>query len=70
VDLDGVDAGRVHQEAMAQGIECMPLAAYGTGAWPDANALLLGFGAVSPAALRGGVSRLARIVDSLRRASR
>ncbi len=70
VDVDGVDAGRVHQEAMAQGIECMPLAAYGTGAGPDANALLLGFGAVSPAALRGGVSRLARIVESLRRVNR
>jgi GntR family transcriptional regulator/MocR family aminotransferase len=70
VDVEGVDAIRVHQEAMAVNLECMPLAAYSGGSPAGANALLLGFGAVSPATIRGGISRLARILESLRRASR
>jgi len=64
VELEGVSAERVHEEAIVLGVETMPLSAYyfGTGRRP--NALLLGFGAVSPAQIRDGVNRLARAVES------
>ena len=64
-DLEGVSAESVHDEAAARGIECMPLSAYYSDRCGP-NALLLGFGAVSPAALRVGVTRLARVIDGLR----
>jgi len=66
VDIDGVSAERVHTEAAALGVESMPLSAYYLGAGRRPNALLLGFGAVSPAAIRAGVSRLARAIDHAR----
>ena len=66
VDLDGVSAERVHSEAAALGIESMPLSAHYLGAGRRANALLLGFGAVNPTAIRTGVSRLARVIDAAR----
>ena len=66
VDLDGVDAERVHAEAAAQGIETMPLSAYYFDAARRPNALLLGFGAIPPAAIRAGVTRLARVIEALR----
>ena len=63
-DLEGVSAERVHEDAAAAGIETMPLSAYyfGTGRRP--NALLLGFGAVSPPSIRAGVARLARVIEA------
>jgi DNA-binding transcriptional MocR family regulator len=66
-DLETVDAERVHHAALARGIETMPLSAYYIGEGPRPNALLLGFGAVPPAALRAGVSRLARVIEALMR---
>ena len=85
VDVLGVRAEDVHVEALALGIESMPLPAYyspntglnsgpnsgsnsGSDSAPGArpNALLLGFGAVTPAAIRAGVSRLARAAESAR----
>lgn len=65
VDVDGVDAGRLHAAALAQGIETMPLSAYYFGAGTRPNALLLGFGAVPPAVLRSGVTKLARTLEAL-----
>ncbi len=66
-DVEGVSAERVHEEALALGIETMPLSAYYlTGRLP--NALLLGFGAVPPAALRAGVAGLGRAIEAARRA--
>ena len=62
VDLEGVSAERVHADAAAQGIETMPLSFYYSGSCRD-NALLLGFGAVTPAAIRSAVTRLARLMD-------
>ncbi len=50
----------------AQGIETMPLSAYYFGAGKRANALLLGFGSVSPAAIRAGVTKLARVIEAVR----
>ncbi|MES1263782.1 MAG: PLP-dependent aminotransferase family protein, partial [Peristeroidobacter soli] len=64
VDVDGRSAERVHADAAAQGIETMPLSAYYSGAGARDNALLLGFGAVTPAAIRSAVTRLARLLDS------
>ena len=64
VDLEGVNAELVHAEALALGVESMPLASYYCGGTPRANALLLGFGAVAPPAIRAGVLRLARAIDS------
>jgi len=68
VDLEGVDAERVHDAAAASGIETMPLSSYYFGDGPRPNALLLGFGAVPPATLRAGVAKLARVVEDVARA--
>jgi len=66
-DLDGVDAERVFREAEARQIEVMPLSAYHRGSGAPENALLLGFAAVRPAAIRAGMSRLAAAIDAARR---
>ena len=66
VDVEGVSAERVHAAAAARGVESMPLSAYYFGAGPRANALLLGFGSVTPAAIRAGVTKLARAVEPRR----
>ena len=63
VDVEGVSAERLHAEAAALGVESMPLDAYYFGAARGPNALLLGFGAVPPAAIRAGVAKLARAAD-------
>jgi GntR family transcriptional regulator/MocR family aminotransferase len=80
VDVEGVAAERVHEVALVRGIETMPLSAYylhdghdghglhdgNGGAGPRPNALVLGFGAVTPAAIRSGVTRLARAAEAAR----
>jgi GntR family transcriptional regulator/MocR family aminotransferase len=66
VDVEGVSAERIHEEAARQGIETMPLSAYYFGAGHRPNALLLGFGAVPPAAIRAGVTKLARVIEAVR----
>jgi GntR family transcriptional regulator / MocR family aminotransferase len=66
VELEGADAERVHVAAAAQGVESMPLSAYYFGGGRRPNALLLGFGAVPPAAIRAGVTKLARVIEALR----
>ena len=66
VDVMGVCAERLHGEAAALGVESMPLSAYYFGASHRPNALLLGFGCVTPAAIRLGVARLARAIESAR----
>ena len=66
VDVLGANAERVHVEAAAQGIESMPLSAYCSGGVAD-NALLLGFGAISPSAIRAGVTRLAKVIEVIAR---
>ncbi len=65
VDVEGVNAERLHAEALTKGIETMPLSAYYQRG-PRPNALLLGFGAVTPAAIRAGVTRLARAAEAAR----
>jgi len=66
VDVEGISAEHVHEEAAALGVETMPLSAYYHAARAP-NALLIGFGAVSPAAIRAGVTKLARAIDAARR---
>jgi GntR family transcriptional regulator/MocR family aminotransferase len=63
-DLTGADASRVFDEAMARGVEVMPLSAYARGDAPVANALVLGFGAVSPEALNAGMCTLAAAIEA------
>lgn len=62
VDVDGVAAERVQVAAAAQGIETMPPSAYYFGAGRGPNALLPGFGAISPA----GVTKLVRTIEAIR----
>jgi DNA-binding transcriptional MocR family regulator len=45
----------------------MPLSAYYYGGGERSNALLLGFGACRPAAIRAGMWRLAAAIDAARR---
>jgi GntR family transcriptional regulator/MocR family aminotransferase len=66
LDVEGVDAERLHGEAAALGVESMPLAAYYHRAGRRPNALLVGFGAVSPAAIRQGVAKLGMAFESVR----
>jgi GntR family transcriptional regulator/MocR family aminotransferase len=66
VDVIGVSAERVHVEAAALGVESMPLSAYYFGGSVRPNALLLGFGSVTPAAIRAGVTKLARAIESVK----
>jgi GntR family transcriptional regulator/MocR family aminotransferase len=63
LDVEGVDADRLHLEAAALGVESMPLAAYYSRAGRRPNALLLGFGAVPLGAIRAGVATLGRAFD-------
>ena len=67
VDIEGVNADRLHHAAAARGIETMPLSSYYFGDGRRPNALLLGFGAVAPGALRAGVAKLARVIEGLDR---
>jgi DNA-binding transcriptional MocR family regulator len=62
----GVSAERIHEEAARHGIETMPLQPTISAAGKRANALLLGFGSVSPAAIRAGVTKLARVIEAVR----
>jgi GntR family transcriptional regulator/MocR family aminotransferase len=66
-DLEDVDAERVFTEATARNVEVMPLSAYYYGSGERSNALLLGFGACRPAAIRAGMWRLAAAIDAARR---
>ena len=63
VDVEGVSAERVHEEAAALGVEIDAAVCLLLRRGPRPNALLLGFGSVPPAAIRAGVVRLARAVE-------
>jgi GntR family transcriptional regulator/MocR family aminotransferase len=65
-DLHDADEERVCDEARERGIEVVPLGTYSvTGR--SGNALLLGFAATPPDALRRGMERLAAAIDAARR---
>lgn len=74
-DLEGVDAERVFEEAAARKIEVMPLSHYyfeggegdaEGGAGGRQNALLLGFGAVRPEAIRAKMAQRAGAIEAAR----
>jgi GntR family transcriptional regulator/MocR family aminotransferase len=65
-ELEDVDAERVFTQATARNIEVMPLSAYYYGDGERQNALLLGFGACRPAAIRAGMWQLAAAIDAAR----
>jgi GntR family transcriptional regulator/MocR family aminotransferase len=67
LDVNGVDAGRLHEAAAALGVESMPLASYYIRKSGLPNALLLGFGAIPPGQIRAGVAKLGRAIDEVRR---
>jgi DNA-binding transcriptional MocR family regulator len=45
----------------------MPLSSYYFGGGQRSNALFLGFGAVPPAAIRAGINKLARVIETIER---
>jgi DNA-binding transcriptional MocR family regulator len=57
----------VFDEAAARGVEVMPLAAYYLGRGKPVNGLVLGFGAVRPERLSGGMERLAAAIEAAER---
>jgi len=65
-DLHVGSAEAVCEEALARGLEVMPLSAYFMGEPRDAQALVLGFGAVRPEAVTAAVQRLVAVIDSVR----
>ena len=67
-DVLDADASAVCHEAAAREVEVMPLSAYRFGRGRLPNAIVLGFGAVPPRALRAGMERLARALEAARRA--
>jgi GntR family transcriptional regulator/MocR family aminotransferase len=67
LDVEGIDAERLHARAAALGVESMPLASYYCRGGGRPNALLLGFGAVAPTAIRAGIATLGRAFDEVRR---
>jgi GntR family transcriptional regulator/MocR family aminotransferase len=66
-DLDGADDARVFETAAARGVEVLPLSAYYFGRGRPASGLVLGFGAVRPDAMDGGMERLAAAIEVARR---
>ena len=67
-DLADSDAETVFEEAVARGVEVMPLSAYCFGRATPPNALVLGFGAARPDAIERGMERLAEAIEAARRA--
>ena len=66
-DLEAGDAEQVARHAAARNLEAMPLAAYHYARGKRPNALVLGFGAVRPIAIRAGVTQLAAAIDAAAR---
>jgi DNA-binding transcriptional MocR family regulator len=70
-DLHAADDDVVFREAMARGVETMPLSAYcfdRRSSQP--SALVLGFASVRPEQLAGGMERLAAAIEAAQRAGR
>jgi GntR family transcriptional regulator/MocR family aminotransferase len=65
-DLEGVDDERVSREAMARGVEAMPLSMYFDSDRAGANGLLLGFAPVRPEDSVDGMRRLAAAIEAAR----
>jgi GntR family transcriptional regulator/MocR family aminotransferase len=66
-DLQGVPADAVCREARTRGVDVTALSAYYLQRPRGANGLVLGFGAVGPDAIRGGMERLAAAIEAVNR---
>jgi GntR family transcriptional regulator/MocR family aminotransferase len=66
-DLLNADAAAVSDQALARGVEVMPLSEYALGRQPVANALMVGFAAVREDAMNGGMELLAAAIESTKR---
>jgi GntR family transcriptional regulator / MocR family aminotransferase len=64
-DLHVGDQQAVCDEALARGLEVMPLCAYFVGEPRDAQALVLGFGAVRPEAMPAAVQQLVAAIEAV-----
>ena len=69
-DLPNADAASVTAQALARGVEVMPLSEYAIGRMPAPNALLVGFAAVREDAMNKGMELLADAIDATRRVER
>jgi len=69
-DLESASAWQVFDEAMARGVEVMPLAAYARGQTAMPEALVLGFGAVGPERLLRGTRALVGAIEAVQRRGR
>lgn len=67
LNVEGVDADRLHAEAAALGVESMPLASYYWRGGRRPNALLIGFGAVPAVSIRQGFVKLVRAYEAAQR---
>jgi GntR family transcriptional regulator/MocR family aminotransferase len=67
-DLNEVNDELVFREALARGVEAMPLSAYCAAGGSSPNALVLGFGAVPPELIHDSMGRLAGAIDTAPRA--
>jgi GntR family transcriptional regulator/MocR family aminotransferase len=61
-----IDLDRLVVEAVANGVELMPLSAYFMEPASAPNAIVLGFGAVDAHAIRRGMENLARAIEASR----
>jgi DNA-binding transcriptional MocR family regulator len=61
------DAVAVSKQALARGVEAMPLSEYALGRQPVANALIVGFAAVREDAMNSGMEQLAAAIESTKR---
>ena len=66
-DLDGRDAARVSREAVARGVEAMPLSAYFAGGAPARQRPGARLRGGAPRAARRGMERLAAAIEAARR---
>jgi GntR family transcriptional regulator/MocR family aminotransferase len=69
-DLEDVEAEAVWREASSRNIELMPMSAYFEDPQRAASSLLLGFGSISPAVIRAGVTQLAAAIQVAQREQR
>jgi GntR family transcriptional regulator/MocR family aminotransferase len=70
-DLTAADDAAVFREAMARGVEVMPLSAYRFDRRSKAvNGLVLGFAAVRPELFDGGMEKLAAAIEAANRGGR
>ena len=69
-DLAGVDAADLVRQSAARAIEMTPLSTYFMRPHRATNAVVLGFAAVRPDAIRSATEKVAEAIDAVRRPRR